>query len=175
VTPGTPGFRFRDWMERGHPEFGWPTVKALDYHLTTLFPEVRLRGFFEIRSADATPIRLRAAQVVFWVGLLYDPQARRAALDFLEPDVTRLQELWVQAARDGLADSDVHERSLTIWRLALEGAGRLPAGYFRGRDLRCAQEFLTKYVEAGRSPGDELRERMQVDPRAALEWSIALD
>jgi len=175
ATPGTPGFRFRDWVENGHPDFGWPTIKNLDYHLTTLFPEVRLRGFFEIRSADASPLRLRAAQVVFWIGLLYDAKARRAALELLEPDVTRLQELWVAAARDGLADSDVHERSRTIWELALEGAGRLPAGYFRGRDLRRAQEFFASYVEAGRSPGDELLERMSQDPRGALEWSVTLD
>jgi glutamate--cysteine ligase len=175
ATPGTPGFRLRDWIEAGHPEFGRPTLDDIDYHLTTLFPEVRLRGFFEIRSADATPLSLRAAQVVFWTGLLYDPAARAAALERLEPEVMELQQLWVAAARDGLADEDLHRSAVDVWRIALEGAGRLPAGYHREQDLACAERFFERYVEAGRSPGDELRERLRRDPAGALRWSMELE
>jgi glutamate--cysteine ligase len=174
ATPGTPGFRLRDWIERGHPDLGRPTLADVDYHLTTLFPEVRLRGFFEIRSADATPISLRAAQVVFWTGLLYDPEARRAALELLEPEVMNLADLWVAAARDGLADEDLHRSAVDVWRIALEGAARLPRGYHREQDLALADLFFERYVEAGRSPGDELRERLRRDPAGALRWSNEL-
>ncbi|MFT7487078.1 MAG: glutamate--cysteine ligase, partial [Candidatus Paceibacteria bacterium] len=74
--PGTPGFRFVDWLEQGHPQVGFPGIEQLNAHLTTLFPEVRLRGFLEIRSTDAVPLKWRAAQVVFWTGLIYDREAR---------------------------------------------------------------------------------------------------
>ena len=49
-----PGFTFADWIEHGHPE-GWPTPDDLEYHLTTLFPPVRPRGWFELRMVDALP------------------------------------------------------------------------------------------------------------------------
>ena len=175
ATPGTAGFSLRDWIESGHAEFGWPTLEDVDYHLTTLFPEARLRGFFEIRSADAMPISLRAAQVVFWTGLLYDPEARGAALERLEPEVMSLEELWVAAARDGLADEDLHRSAVDIWRIALEGAGRLPSGFHREQDLAVAEDFHERFVLAGRSPGDELRERLRRDPADALRWSIELE
>ncbi|HZP28722.1 MAG TPA: glutamate-cysteine ligase family protein, partial [Acidimicrobiia bacterium] len=42
---------FADWIERGH-ELGWPTLDDLDYHLTTLFPPVRPRGWLELRMID---------------------------------------------------------------------------------------------------------------------------
>jgi glutamate--cysteine ligase len=46
------GMTFVDWLQRGHP-LGWPTEADLAEHLTTLFPPVRPRGWFEIRTIDA--------------------------------------------------------------------------------------------------------------------------
>jgi glutamate--cysteine ligase len=46
--------RFGDWVDHGHP-LGHPTVDDLDYHLTTLFPPVRPRGWLELRMIDALP------------------------------------------------------------------------------------------------------------------------
>lgn len=170
AVPGKEGFNFRQWIEQGHPEHGFPTLEALDYHLTTLFPEVRLRGFFEMRSTDAIPMHLRAAQVIFWTGLLYDAEARRAALAILEPDLPQLQEQWITAAREGLTNRDLQRRAIRIGELGIEGAHRLPADYFRKKDLQVAKAFQEDYVEAGRSPGDELRKLLDADPRAALDW-----
>ncbi len=48
------GLSFGDWIRDGH-ELGWPTVEDLDYHLTTLFPPVRPRGWLELRMIDALP------------------------------------------------------------------------------------------------------------------------
>ena len=45
---------FAEWIEDGH-ELGWPTLDDLDYHLTTLFPPVRPRGWLELRMIDALP------------------------------------------------------------------------------------------------------------------------
>lgn len=175
ATPGSPGFRFRDWIADGHPEHGRPGRDDLDYHLTTLFPEVRLRGFFEVRSNDAIPLRWRAAQVVFWAGLLYDPDARRAALERLRPWLSSLPERWAVSARDGLREAELGEAAKEIWRLALEGAGRMPADFFRARDLTTAEDFLTTFVDRGRAPADELRRLLDEDPAAAARWCGAQD
>jgi len=57
--PGRPGWRFADWLRDGHRRYGRPTVDDLRYHLTTLFPEVRPRGFLELRAVDALPARFQ--------------------------------------------------------------------------------------------------------------------
>jgi len=175
AVAGLAGFRFRDWIARGHPEHGWPSLEDLDYHLTTLFPEVRLRGFFEIRSADAVPLRWRAAQVVFWTGLLYDDQARREALRLLRPGLSQLRERWVDAAHHGLELPDLQRSALAIWRLALEGARRLPEGFHRSPDLDLTQAFVERFVSRASSPGDELLALLERDPDQALDWTRTLD
>jgi glutamate--cysteine ligase len=170
ASAGTPGFTLRHWIENGHPERGQPSLDDIDYHLTTLFPEVRLRGFFEIRSIDAIPLSLRSAQVVFWAGLLYDKVSRQRVLELLEPSISLLETQWVVSAREGFGDADLHKQALEIWGLALEGASRLPDGYFRADDLRIAQAFHHEYVERGRAPADELERLLASDPAAALDW-----
>lgn len=170
AVPGTPGFNFRTWIERGHPEYGFPDLSDLDYHLTTIFPEVRLRGFFEIRSIDAIPVHLRAAQVVFFVGLLYDPETRHAAIERLSSSLAGLRERWHISAESGLDDADLRADAIAIWRLALQGAARMPAAYFRDADLTVADEFFRDFVERGRAPADELQRLLAQDPRAALDW-----
>ena len=168
---GEPGFSLRRWLEEGHPVHGHPTLDDIDYHLTTLFPEVRLRGFFEIRSCDALPRRWRGVNVVFWAGLVYDPEARRAALELLEPTRASLQEAWEEVAVLGLASSHVRDLAGPIWRLALEGARRLPEGWFRQADLDVTERYIEHFVDQLRSPANELAEALAEGPGAALAWA----
>ncbi|MCB9904095.1 MAG: hypothetical protein H6831_06780 [Planctomycetes bacterium] len=173
--PGTPGFRFRDWIERGHPQHGPATRDDLDYHLSTLFPEVRLRGFFELRSVDGVPAHWRPAVCVFWCGLLYDDDARRECLALLEPARGELHELWLRSARDGLGDPELVGLARRVWALALEGAARLPKGFVRPDDLARAAEFRDRYVTTGRSPALELAEALAASADDALTWGLAAE
>jgi len=171
AVPGRPGFSLRRWIEEGHGLHGRPTAADVDYHLTTLFPEVRLRGFLELRGVDALPQAWRAAVVVFWTGLVYDGRARHAALARLDGVRARLPELWIAAARTGLRDGELGPLAQEIWCEALAGAARLPSGFHRSEDLDCARAFFERYVVAGRSPSEELGELHASDPRCSLEWS----
>ena len=168
---GIPGFRFRDWIEHGHAEHGWPTASDLGYHLTTLFPEVRLRNFFEIRSGDAVPPRWRPVPVVLWCALAYDGVARRRALEVLDPLAGRLPELWQRSSRQGLRDVELADLARTVWPMALEGAARLPRGFFRPTDLATTREFLERFTLQGRAPGDELAEECGSSPTCGLRWA----
>jgi glutamate--cysteine ligase len=62
---------------------GWQTVHATmaDWvlHLSTLFPDVRLKRYLEVRSADSVPLDFAPAFAAIWKGLLYDDDATRAA------------------------------------------------------------------------------------------------
>ena len=75
---------FRDFMAgraRGEVPDGMPTMGDWANHLSTLFPDVRLKRFLEMRGADGGPWRRICALPALWVGLLYDPQALDAAED----------------------------------------------------------------------------------------------
>jgi glutamate--cysteine ligase len=169
--PGTPGFTFERWLRDGHPRHGRPSEDDLRYHLTTLFLEVRPRGFLELRAIDALPAPLRAAPVVLLAGLLEDPLARSLAAEALERHRRALPELARRAATAGLADPLLRALAAKVWTLALEGAGRLPPAYLDGWRLRQAAKFLDAYTLRGRSPSDALRAALARSPAAALAWA----
>jgi glutamate--cysteine ligase len=60
---------------------GTPTIGDWANHLSTLFPDVRLKRFLEMRGADGGPWRRICALPAFWVGLLYDEEALRATAE----------------------------------------------------------------------------------------------
>lgn len=171
AVPGVPGWTFSDWLRHGHAEHGRPSATDLAYHLTTLFPEVRARGFLELRSADALPTRWRPVPVTLLVGLLYDDRARAAVRGVLERHRGRLPALAWRAARVGVADPTLCAMAVETWSLALAGARRLPEGFVRRVDLGRAEDFLDRFTLRGRCPSDELRERLIVGPGAALAWA----
>jgi glutamate--cysteine ligase len=69
---------FEQYLSEGYKGI-MPTLQDWELHLATLFPELRLRGFLEIRSLDAQPFEHIQAGVMLWKGLLTDPQARAEA------------------------------------------------------------------------------------------------
>ena len=79
------GKSFRDYMDGKLVGFEGqlPTEQDWEDHMTTAFPEVRLKRFIEMRGADAGPWRNLCALPAFWVGLLYDQSALNAALDLI--------------------------------------------------------------------------------------------
>ena len=75
------GGSFRAWMQGRQPglEHLRPTLGDFDDHLTTVFTDVRIKRFLEMRGADAGSIAMMVAQSAFWTGLLYDNAALSAA------------------------------------------------------------------------------------------------
>jgi len=173
TVAGEPGWSFAGWAADGHPVYGWPTPDDLDYHLSTLFFEVRPRRFLELRAGEALPDAWRAAPVVLVTALLYDDRARRAAIDLLDPVRPRLDDLWRRAAVEGVRDPEIATLAVRLWELALDGASRLPAGYIGEENLRAARAFLHRYTMQGRMPSDEIGQLLEDDPATALAWARA--
>ena len=109
---------FEQWLRDSHP-LGPPTVGDFEYHLTTLFPPVRPRGFLELRFLDALdhPHWVIAAALV--AGLL-DESTIAPALTATEPATER----WMDAARLGLTDPSLAEVAAAATDLALRGLER---------------------------------------------------
>ena len=138
-----------------------PTIDDWADHLTTLFPDVRLKRFLEMRGADAGSFRELNALPALWTGLLYDS----GALDQAYALIADWSDEERQALRDavprlGLATPfrgrkllDVAREAVTI---ALGGLRRRARRDLGGEDERKALEPLLEIVEAGRSPSDRL-------------------
>lgn len=79
------GQSFRDFMEGKLPALPGEYATMGDWtdHTTTLFPEVRLKKFLEMRGADGGPWRRVCALPAYWVGLLYDSDALDAASEMI--------------------------------------------------------------------------------------------
>ena len=75
VVPARP-LPFARWIHEGH-ELGWPTLDDFAYHLTTLFPPVRPRGWLELRVVDALPDAWWPVAVAVTTALLDDAEGRR--------------------------------------------------------------------------------------------------
>ena len=142
---------FREWMDHGD-ELGWPTADDFAYHLTTLFPPIRPRGWLELRMIDAVDDDLWAVATALTTALLCDAEASQVAAEACEPVAGR----WEDAARRGLSDADFAEAALVCTVAARDALGRDPATKALADDV---DEFLAEYVARGRCPADDLLDR----------------
>jgi glutamate--cysteine ligase len=136
---------FRHWVEqrRASPD-------ALATHLSTLFPEVRPRRYFEVRSVDALPLSMYAAPVMMIAGLALDGTALADAADLLgEPDTAWL----IRAARFGMRDATLAGRAVQVARLAVAACRNRP-DLCGAADVDAAEAFFEHFTEQGRSPAD---------------------
>jgi glutamate--cysteine ligase len=92
----TAGENFRAFLDGKLPQLPGekPRIKDWENHLSTLFPEVRLKQFLEMRGSDMGDRGQILGLAAFWVGLLYDDQALSAAADIIAD--------WTDAEREAL-------------------------------------------------------------------------
>jgi glutamate--cysteine ligase len=156
------GQSFRDFLNGRLPALPGeiPTLSDWADHLTTIFPEARLKKFIEMRGADGGPWRRLCALPAFWVGLIYDDTAQKAAWDVAKKWTAAEREtLRADAARLGLR-AEIGGRSLrdvAAELLEIAGQGlktRAQAGGFdadEGHFLNALRET----VERGETLADE--------------------
>jgi glutamate--cysteine ligase len=180
-----PGFGFRDYVEwaldvpmfflvrdgRYHPVGGMPfrrffvegwngetaTIGDWETHLSTLFPEVRLKRYIEVRGADAAPLPVAAGLGAVWRGLLDDRSARQAAFALVaDASVDERERLRREVPRAGLA-ARLSGRLLSdlapeICRIARQGLAGLPGGVADQALL----DPLAELAAAKRCPADDM-------------------
>ncbi len=152
-----------------------PTLVDWETHLTTIFTDVRLKHYLEMRGADGGPWRLLCALPALWVGLLYDSGALDQAEQMVrEWDHSTLLQMREDAAKRALkariGGRDLHDIArdvLAIARAGLKARARLDRG---GTDESGFLTLLDSIVESGVTPADELlkayhgRWQRSVDP-----------
>jgi len=157
------GESFRDFLEGKLPQLeGWkPTLKDWSDHLTTIFPEVRLKRYLEMRGADSGPWRRLCALPALWTGLFYDPSSLDAAWDLAKhwtaEERQSLREAVpreaLQATIRGRTVRDIAREVLTLARAGLEAR---KAQGCKGRTEASFLDVLDQTVERGLTPADDL-------------------
>jgi glutamate--cysteine ligase len=141
-----------------------PSLLDWEDHLSTLFPEVRVKGVVEVRAADACDADMTRAVLALWKGILYDQQARDWAWDAVRRfSVGERRALMVAAGRQALEARAPDGRTLaqlagTLLDAAEAGLCRQNACGEQGEDERKFLAPLRARAESGRSPADEALE-----------------
>ncbi len=166
-------FTFGDWVHKGF-EGTKPIMKDLQTHLSLQFPEVRARGFLELRSVDCQTRQWQAAPGAFYTGLLYDDRSLNQTLDLLLPEFPNLMELWKKAPY-GLKDDKVAKLSKKVAELSMEGFGRMPSCYRGDVDSDSMAKFYNHYTARGRTPADDLLDVYKANGRLSGDDLINLE
>ncbi len=159
------GQSFRDFMDGKLPALPGETPTMSDWadHLTTCFPEARLKKFIEMRGADGGPWRRICALPAYWVGLIYDQTALDAAWDLCKNwDAETREALRVAASVDGIAAKvgnismlDLARETVAISRAGLAARARPGAGGMIPDETHFLNA-LEEVIETGMSPSCEL-------------------
>lgn len=157
------GQSFRTFMTEGLPDLPGERATKKDWadHLTTLFPEVRLKNYLEMRGADGGPWSRICALQALWAGVLYDGAALAAAWDLvkdwdiadherLRRDVTRLG---LRAEVAGRSVRDIAVDMVTIAQRGLKNRARFSGGMV---DERGYLSELEDIADSGVTPAERL-------------------
>src|SRR5271155_1176621 len=141
------GQSFRDLLAGKLPAMpgGRATISDWANHLSTIFPEVRLKRYLEMRGADSGPLPNLLALPALWVGILYDDASLYAAWDLAKSwTAEERQQLRDDVPRLGLA-AKVRER--TVFELATEVLKLARAGLARRKRLDVSGQDEARFLE----------------------------
>ena len=166
------GQSFRDFLKGQLPALPgeMPTLSDWADHLTTIFPEARIKQFIEMRGADGGPWRRLCALPAFWVGLLYDQSSLDAAWDLVKSmDAETRDALCVAASVDGLQAEvsgikmmELARQAVNISNAGLAARARTGAGGMVPDETHFLNA-LQDSLETGQTPADELLARYHGD------------
>ncbi|MDB3954373.1 glutamate--cysteine ligase [Alphaproteobacteria bacterium] len=162
------GRSFRDFMDGKLEGFEgqYPSLQDWENHITTPFPEVRLKHFIEMRGADGGPWSRLCALPALWVGLLYDSVAQDAAWELIKDwTVDEMQALRDNVPRMALKTpfrdgtlQDIAKQTVTI---AYDGLKRRAVPGGKSADETQFLETLREIADSGISPAERLLESFE--------------
>ena len=138
-----------------------PTLDDWESHLTTIFPEARLKRYIEMRGADGGPWRRLCALPALWVGLIYDGAAQSAAWELVKDWTAEEREALHQAVpRTALAtpfrNGTVLDIARDVLAIAEDGLKARARPDRFGADERGFLAAVEAIIEDRRTPADEL-------------------
>ena len=159
------GMTFRHFMREGR-DGERANLADFDRHLTTLFPEVRLKHVVEVRGADAVPPGLTCSLPALWKGILYDAQALEAAFALVaDASHEEREAARAEVARRGLgaryAGRPVLDLARALAEISREGLRRIGHAGRRDPDESGYLDPVFEQLATGMSPGQVVLERWE--------------
>ena len=162
------GQSFRDFLAGRLPALPGeiPTTSDWTDHISTLFPEVRLKTFLEMRGADGGPWKSLCALPAFWVGLLYDKDSLEGAWDLvkdwrLEDHDYLRREAPRQALKTKFRGTTLQDLARQVVTIAEAGLRRRACQDDLGQDEVHFLNPVKQIVETGRAPAEDLLEAFE--------------
>ncbi|MGN7610684.1 glutamate--cysteine ligase [Magnetococcales bacterium HHB-1] len=161
------GATFRRFLEKGLEDYPNEQATMTDWetHLSTLFPDVRLKRYLEMRGADAGNSATLCALPAFWMGVLYDSEALLACWDLVKGWNSEVheqinQQIPVHGLKTEIPGSMQNMLNLgrEVLGIAQEGLQRRNRRSPGGCDESIYLNWLFDIVESGQSPADRLLE-----------------
>ncbi|MEB8388823.1 glutamate--cysteine ligase [Rhodobacteraceae bacterium KMM 6894] len=159
------GMSFRDFLKGELPAMPgeMPTMSDWADHLTTTFPEARIKKFMEMRGADGGPWRRLCALPAFWTGIMYDQSSLDAAWDLVKGWTAEQREALrvaasvdaLQAKVDGIDMHELARQAVDISEAGLRARAR-PGANGLIPDETHFLNALRESVDSGQVPADEL-------------------
>lgn len=164
------GASFRAFMEGKLEQFPGekPSLKDWENHLSTIFPEIRLKKFIEMRGADGGPWKIICALSALWVGLLYDSESQAAALDLIK-DWTRQdhdhlrEQVPKTALKTPFKEGTVQDLAKKMLQMSRDGLAR------RGKQEESFLDPLQEIADSGITNAERLLEKYH------NEWNESVD
>ncbi len=171
------GSSFRDLLAGKHPALPGERATISDWanHLSTLFPEVRLKRYLEMRGADDGPRERICALSALWTGILYDSRALDAAWDLVKDWTAEERErLRDEVPREGF-NAAIRERKVQglardmvlLARGGLQRRHRLD--HYSGQDESYFLDPLEEIVDSGKTPAEVLLARYRGEWNGSVE------
>ena len=170
------GQSFRDLLAGKLPAMPGARATISDWanHISSIFPEVRLKRYLEMRGADSGPLANLLALPAFWVGTLYDDVSLDAAWDLAKGwNAEERQRLRDEVPKLGLAakirGQTVFELATQMLKLARAGLTRRKHRDDGGRDETCYLDVLEERLSRGVTPAEELLEKYRGPWRGSVD------
>jgi glutamate--cysteine ligase len=177
LTEGVTGVPFRRYLAQGAGGHR-ATLDDWNLHLTTLFPEVRVKGYIEFRSADSQPPERTVSLPALVKGVFYEPDCLDAAFDLVkrwthEDTVALYREVTREALHAKMRGVRVVELAKELLAIADEGLRRQAVLDGAGRDERVYLEPLAEQLATGRSPARFIAEKWDGEWHRDIQRLIA--
>ncbi len=144
----------------------YPTIDDWELHLTTIFPEARLKKFIEMRGADAGNINHVCALSAFWVGLMYDDHSLDAAIELTKnissEELVKLRNIVPSKGLNSKLDKlDLYQLASEVISISKDGLKRRNNINKDNLDESYYLKYLEDIISAKKNPADNLIEKFK--------------
>lgn len=158
---------FREWINTSYKGLS-PDGYDLETQISLLFPEVRPRGFMELRSIDSQMKTWQIVPAAFYLGLLYDESNVDWIIDTMRPHLSKMGDL-LKKSSYGMQDDFIWDFSKALMERAIAGFSKMPSCFLDEGSLEKIEIFNKRFTEKRRTPADDLLEKYNLNGKLSCE------